>query len=258
MSARSSPPSLDEALSRLPLGLRGMARDLLVYKALLQDEWLNALARHAADPAEASVIEKLHRDARGEAQGVLDAMAAWGATGASSPEAAARLRTRMLTDLLYLKESTTEAVLLAGMRAPTNALRLEFVRLADIDRQHADALRALLGTPSVHSFQDATGTEGESVGAYGGRGDAASFSQRVSRAVADLRADGQDPCGLVFSAVALRHARDEGLLGRDDGTALGLPVDVDFGWRGECFCVQTRERVTLAEIIAERSAGRES
>ena len=244
---------LDAAVGGLAADLALVTRDLLVYHALFQAEWWGALARLSGDAEEARVLGEMHREADAEAGRTVAAMQAWGRTPAPGDDVGARLHVRMLADLLYVKESTTEALLLAGMRAPTAALRLEFVRLADANRRHADALRGLLGTRSVASLQRDGRAGTEAAGAYEGRADAPSFSHRIRRAVEDLRADGQEPCGLVLSPIALRHARDEGLLGPEDGTALGLPVEVDFGWRGECFCVQTRERATLAELIAERS-----
>jgi hypothetical protein len=251
--ARPPPLEIERALADLPPDLGHIARDLLAYKALLHGDWWGDLAERSGNEEEARVLRAIHLETLSEARRTLDAMAAWHRTPTPGGDVVPRLRARMLTDLLYVKESTTEAYLLAGMRAPTNSLRNEFLRLADVDRRHADDLRALLGARSVERLQREGVPEGASAGAYEGRGDAPSLSQRVVRAVEGLRADGQEPSGLVLSAVALRHARDEGLLGPDDGTALGLPVDVDFGWRGECFCVQTRERVNLAEIIAERS-----
>lgn len=255
--AGNDPRSLEPTSTTLTAALDAVSRDLLVYKALFEGARFQALAIRTEDPAEAAILAAISRESAEEADATTRVIDAWNAKPVGAEDVVRILRARMLADLLHLKESTTEAFLLAGMRAPTDTLRRAFVELADVDRRHADALRGLLGARRIptHELQDAASRrQGASAGAYAGREGEPTFSRRLARAVEELRADGQEPAGLVLSAVALRHARDEGLLGPDDGTALGLPVEVDFGWCGECFAVETRERVTLAELISARVA----
>lgn len=252
MGASDDTLAIDKAIRAYSSDLQQIARDLLVYKALFQGEWFAALAR-ALEGTERETLHRIHAESIEEARGTLRALQDWDNVRGDGEEIVPLLRARMLADLLHIKESTTEAFLLTGMRAPTEALRRAFLDLADMDREHADALRDLLGKTRVLAtdvHRRAATREGGSAGAYEGRAGAFSLRSRIEGAIQDLRSDGQEPKGLVLSAVGLRHLRDEGLLATGDGTAFGLPVEVDLGWRGECFCVVTNERVTLAELLS--------
>jgi hypothetical protein len=247
----------EEELRGLAHPLRDAAADLLLYKSLFRGAWFEHLASHQADARVAETLRRMSRETEEETRQAIQSLQAWSPLPSSVEEILPKLRADLIEDLLTLKESTTEAFLLVGMRAPTSELRRTFVALADIDRRHADALRALLGTHRVEHRLGASSRpqRGAAVGAHNQRAPHASLAQSVQRAIDDLRADGQEPARITLSAVALRHARDEGMLGPDDGTALGLQVDVDFGWRGECFAVRTRDHATLSEIItASRTA----
>lgn len=249
-------PDPSQVVSSLTGDLGSVARDLLLYKALFASPLFDALTAQTSDPVEADALAQISKETHAQMLAAIDALHLWNGCPIDVTETAADLRARLLVDILHIKESTTEAFLLAGMRAPTNELRRVFVALAETDRKHAEALRALLGTYAVEAVDLRAGKylgDGTATGAFQGRAGEASFSRRIHRALEDMRADGQEPTALIMSPVALRHARDEGLLGPNDGTAFGVPVDVDMGWRGECFAIATRERVTLAELILARA-----
>lgn len=250
------PPHADGVDDLQPM-IRAIGADLLLYKSLFQGA---DFARMGAAQAREDIAEELLRmsvETEKEWRGTVQALRLWDRMPAGSDlhETLAKLQDRTIQDLLTLKENTTEAFLLVGMRAPTDELRRAFVHLADLDRAHADTLRALLGTHRVHHrlVEDAPPRPGVALGAHDRRMPDASLARSLEQVLAELRRDGQMPVRIVLSPVALRHARDEGIIGPQDGTLFELPVDVDFGWRGECFAVRTRDQASLAEIIAARS-----
>lgn len=244
-----------ETMGRLSHSLRSICVDLILYKALFMGEWFENLAAQQEDESVGRVLRAMSRETVDQAEAALGKLEAWNRVPASADgldELVRDLQTRLLQDLLVLKEGSTEVFLTAAMRAPTRALRDALVKLADVDRQHADRLRILLGTEPVEERVERGFEErgGEAVGAHGSREPHPSLAASVQTVLRTLRSERQEPSRIILSASALRHARDEGALDAQEGTAFGLPVDVDFGWRGECFAVLTRERASLAEVIA--------
>lgn len=240
--------------------LRSVGTDLLIYKALFRGAWFASLIEAQEDARVKEVLGRMSAETEAQARDAGEALREWSRGSVDLGDVAGRLHAALLGDLLALKERTAEGFLLVGMRAPTAALRAMFVELADVDRRHADALRDLLGMHRVeHRLADPPRPDpGDPVGAHDRRAPESSFARTVQRVIESMRADGQELARLTLSPVALRHARDEGLVGREDGTMFGLPVDVDFGWRGECFAVHSRDHATLAELItAGRAAARE-
>lgn len=246
----------DEGLRGLPPPLLALGTELLLYQAIFRGAWFDRLARQQGDPHVAERLRSIRLESEELARAALDALRLWKDTPSDVHAALGRLRANLLDDLLRLKEASSEAFLLVGMNAPTNPLREAFVDLAEGDRRHADALRELLGRHRVaHRLDEPPRPhQGEAVGAHDRRSTDASLAQSLQRALDALRADGQRPICVVLSPVALRHARDEGIVRAEEGTLFGLPVEIDFGWRGECFAVHTDDRIRLADLVAASRA----
>lgn len=242
-----------EGLAVLPADLRGIGCDLLLYKALLGGPWFEMLL--ALDPREdASTLRRIVRETETEAQLAILALRQWDPKSADNEALAVALRNCVFEDLLVIKESTVEAFLRVGMRAPTESLRREFLRLADMDRRHAEELRAALGTRQAADARSDARRDGNGVGAHAGRDGDGTLSRSIRRVLDEMRLDGQDASSVVLSAVALRHLRDEGTIGPDETTLFGLDVEIDFGWQGECFAVRSRDHAALAELVLARRA----
>lgn len=168
-----------------------------------------------------------------------------------------RLRSHLLRDVLLLKKRTAEVVLMAAMQAPTQALRDELVRLADDDRVSADFVRRLLDVPVVPERLPLKTDADPAEGAHNDVPHDGLISPCVRHAIESIRARGEVPTRLTLSSNALRHLRDEGFVEAATGTAFGLPVTVDFGWRGRCFAILTNECVSLAELYTAQRAGKD-
>lgn len=225
---------------------------LLAYKAPFVGEWFAALTRHEPDPHVRARLARMNLDTVRETIELLAVVSAWERLPVdddSLRQHAANVHRRALHDLMRLKEGSAEVVLLTGMVAPTAELRDRLVALADVDRVHADELRELMGAAALAELRGRP-EQGGALGAHEGRVEGSTLSESVRDRLAQLESAGVRPTRLVVSPTALRHLRDEGV-GMPEGIALGLPVDVEFGWRGECFSIQTDARVTLAEIISQ-------
>lgn len=227
---------------------------LLMYKTIFAGEGFRSLARREDDPRVQEELLRIVGETAGEAVAASYVLREWDGLPLSDDalaSAVAVTRVRLVEDLLRLKEGSTEVFLAAAMRAPTSALRERLLKLAALDRDHADALRKVMGTRVVAEQlnRPSPSPEDAPVGAHAGRAGAGSLTETIRRALAELRRDGAAPARLVVSAAALRHLRDEESLDEEHAEALGVPLDVDFGWRGECFAFLTRERVSYAEIL---------
>lgn len=229
---------------------------ILLYKSLFLGDWFHQAVQHSADDSVRRVLTRVSTETLREMIEVLVAMRDWDA-GQADPEAAQafvqELNVRLLQDLLRVKEGGNELVMLAAMRAPTDAVRERLMRLADLDRVHADQLRVLLGARSLLTSIDRASSSGKgagsaAVGAHSGRDSGRTLGESIQHSLARMHDQGDQPERLVLSHVALRHLRDEGHV-KQDGTAFGLSVDVDFGWEGECYSVITSSRVRLAELL---------
>lgn len=228
--------------------MRDLLVPLLMYKSVFLGEWFVALASHERDVDVREALGSIHRDTLREAIELVEAARAWGdlPLDAGSLEAVVPvLQRRILQDLLELKEGSTEAVLYAAMRAPTDELRRLLVSLADRDRAHGDVLRALLGTAGAAARREGP----ESPGVREQRAGEGTLSRSIRKDIDGVRQAGHEPVRLVLSAITLRHLRDEQQVS-PDGTAFDLPADVDFGWRGESYAIETSERVRLAELLS--------
>lgn len=241
-----------EGLRALPQPFRAMGAELLLYPSVFRGPSFDRLVRQQDDPHVEEALRTVAQESEAQAGAALDAVRRWSGTPGDVHAALGKLRANVLEDLLRIKEASSEAFLLVAMNAPTNPLREAFVDLADLDRRHADALRELLGRHrGAHRLDEPPRPQsGGALGAHDHRASNASLAQTIHRAVDELRADGQRPHCITLSPVALRHAHDEGVVRAEDGTAFGLPVEVDFGWRGECFSIQTDDRVRLADLVA--------
>lgn len=230
--------------------------NLLTYKRLFVGPWFD---RIGGDAATRLLLAAIREATLVQAVGAVESVHAWRrfpAPADPAEAAAAWTGQRILHDLLAMKESSTEVFLNAAVHAPTDELRQRILQLADEDRTHAEELRRVLGGRSEPSIGNRAVAEAATdVGAAAGRREEGSLRRSVERDIEHLRAHGAEPVRLVVSDVALRHLRDEQAVDMDRGLALGLPVAVDFAWSGECYALETRERLTLAEIIT-RTRGR--
>lgn len=237
-------------------GFRGPTRRLLVplvtYKSVFLGDWFEEVARQERDPATRKALLGIVRDTLVEAIELLETMRAWErGVSPGNDELASTLQAHALGELVELKQASTEALVLAAMHAPTAELRARLMRLADLDRQHAGIVRALMGVPEFPVQEHARDDESP-LGVQRGRDPKATIARSVERAVQELRARGSTPTRLVVSGATLRHLRDEGVV-LGDGTVHGLPVEVDFGWRGDVFAIETDERVRLAELLSRKA-----
>lgn len=247
----------ETSLAGLQTPLRDMLVELLLYKSVFMGAWFEALARRHEDPLMRDALLRIREETIGQAVGTIQEIHAWdGVPGGARTVDDVRyaVRTRLLEDLLVVKEGGTEVALSVAMAAPTEAIRQAFVHLADRDRRHADELRHLLGVQAVGSRMPAA-ADLASHGAHEGRYTHGPLYRSVQATLNQLIAAGHVPSRLVLSPGALRHLRDEGSVDSDKGSAFGLPVEVDFGWGGEAFAVLTRERASLAELITAAREG---
>lgn len=245
----------DATLGAFESPLRDTLVPLLLYKSVFLGEWFEALVRQEREAAVRSALLATGRDTLREAIEAIEAFRPWQAMP-QDPDAMEDLvrvlRRRVLYDLLQLKEGNNEAMLYAAMHAPTDELRRKLVRLADRDREHANVIRALLG---AHVPAEAPRDEGAAaLGAREARSAKGTLARSVKEDLARLKSSGATVVRLVLSPTALRHLRDEGSVA-PDGTVLGLPVDVDFGWSGECHAFATDERVRLSELMSKELLG---
>jgi hypothetical protein len=251
MAEVDPPGSVESALGGYGEATRGVVVPLLLYKSAFLGEWFEALVRRERDPSVRGTLVKLSESTLREAIELLDTMRRWDPLTADAHALPETLQRQVIGDLVALKEGSNEAILHAAMRAPTDELRRALVRLADLDRVHADDLRALLATTSVRELTLRRRPESPlPAGAHEGRRPGVSLRASIQgtiRAIVDL---GTSPARLTLSAAAYRHLRDEGEV-RPEATAFGLPIDVDFGWSGECYAVVTGERVRLAELLTQ-------
>lgn len=162
----------------------------------------------------------------------------------------AETRGQLLHDLIRLKEGMTEAGLSAAMRAPTEALRARFLKLVDIDRRHADELREFLGATTTSAFREA---QEHGLGAHDARDRRSSLSAAIRARLEQFRAKGAEGRRLIVSGEGLRHLRDEHAIS-EDGRCFGLPIDIDLGWEGDVYAIQTDERLTYAELLVAMHA----
>ena len=249
---------------------------MLMYKSVFMGEWFAALVRHERDASVQAALEHVSRDTLRETLEVLDVMRAWEAARVpreAEEDLIHHLNRRLLHDLMSVKEGNNEVLVMAAMRAPTQALRARLLELAERDREHADELRVLLGVDalttslrgvnaSAGGIHGARGDDDDddtiagraSVGAAAGRAEGETLGATIAATIDELRDAGEAPARILLSHVALRHLRDEGAIS-PDGTAFELPVDVDLGWRGECFAVVTEDRARLSEILSMSESG---
>lgn len=227
---------------------------ILLYKSIFLGDWFGQLTALEREDGVRSALEKLSRDTLREMLDVLSVMKHFDEAQGSPEdreEFLATLQRRVLHDLMKVKEGSTEVVVLAAMRAPTESVRERLLALADLDRVHADALRVLLGAREVReSLQAPEKAEPPALplGVYAAGARSGTLTDRL-RVHIDAMARREDtPRRLILSPAAYRHLRDEGAV-QDDATALGLPVHVDFGWEGEAFTIESGSRVSLSEIL---------
>lgn len=234
--------------------MRRLVRALLLYKSMYTGPWFESLGVEE-DPRTRSLYQSITRETWEQARATMDLLHRW---DAMAPQEATeslteQVLTRLLEDMLTLKKSSTEVFLSAGIGAPSEEMRREFLRLADMDRRHAEALRQALGvrlpkdTPEPETRRFA--------GVHTGPFAAGTLSDTVQRSLDQARAAGQEPRRLVMSDTVLRHLRDEGSVPPGQGDVFGLPVDIDLGWQQEAFAIISRSRISLAEIVTEMESG---
>jgi hypothetical protein len=242
---------LDDAALSPPM--RNLLNALLLYKSMFAGPWFTALSV-AEDPGTQAVYELIRVETASQARRTAETLRRWGALPPheGAEDATREVLKRLLEDMLALKKSSTEVFLGAGLSAPTEEMRREFLDLADMDRRHADLLRRMLHVHPPHETDlDAPWAapvfDGVQTGPFGpGR-----LSGKLWDTLEAARGQGHEPSRIVLSGMALRHLRDEGTVAPRQGEIFGLPVDIDFSWRGECFAVTSRERLSLAEIVTE-------
>lgn len=252
--AHRRPTHAEATLGAFPESTRSLIAPLLTYKSVFLGEWFTEVVRQEPDEKTREFLLRLSRDTLRETIQLLATMRAWDAARLPPErheELASTLQRRLVEDLLILKEGSNEVVAYTAMHAPSRSLRDELLALADVDRVHADGMRALKGGPSMRRAQDRARRErdaDETLGAHTSRGEHATLLASLRARVDAAEEAGARVSRLVVSDLALRHLRDEGAVA-PDGRVLGRPVDVDFGWRGECYSLVTNERVRLTELL---------
>lgn len=253
---RPPSPSLGRIEDMLLEGLSPATQDLLLqlllYKTIFMGAPFRALAVREDPPELRALLTKLHADSAAEAAGLTLTMRQWdahpgGTEGIS--EYAAEVRRRFLIDVIALKESVVDLGLGAAMRAPTKELRDRFLVLNDVDRKHANMLRAHIGARTVAQHLPPRESEAGSAGAASGREAREPMQAAIRRMLDDLLRRGAMPSVLIVSPDGARHLRDENAIDPDTGRAFGLLVEVDLGWRGDCFAIETLERIGYAELL---------
>jgi len=240
--------------SDLSVPMQDMMAALLLYKSMFIGPWFEALSREENSEAR-STYERITSETRQQAATTVDVLRRWDTIGhEEADEVRKRILARLLRDMLEIKKSSTEVFLAAGIRSPTEEIRREFLELANVDQRHANMLRTILGVKvflnDIPAATRAANVKGPHIGPFA----PGALSGIVREAIEDSHAAGHEPARLVVSGIVLRHLRDEGAVRPGDGTAFGLPVDIDFSWGGECFAITSLARVSLAEIASSRPA----
>lgn len=238
--------------------MRGLLLQLLLYKSIFMGSTFRELAEREEHAPTRDALVQLHAETAAEAAALTLAMRAWDAHPASDEgvaSAAAEARMRFIDDLIALKDGVTDLGVSAAMRAPTDDLRRQILALADLDRRHADVLRELRGARTVaeHLAREPPRADAP-VGADRGRAPGEPLARSLERTLDALRSAGSAPTAVVVGPDGLRHLRDEGVVDADTGRIFGLPVEVDMAWRGECFAVETADRIGSAELVAASRA----
>ncbi|HEX2021481.1 MAG TPA: hypothetical protein VHH36_02125 [Candidatus Thermoplasmatota archaeon] len=250
-------PGTAEIEGHLVDGLRGPAKDLLLqillYKATFTGRSFRSLAARET-PEVRDALLAMGAETVAEAAAAATLMREWDrshAAGEGIEDVARETRTRLLQDLVALKEGMTETGLAAAMRAPTAGLRDRLMRIVDVDRRHGDQLRALMGAAQTRDHLARIGSPDapDSLGARERREGGTSLGGTIRLALEEVRRRGSEPTRLVVAPEGARHLRDEGAIA-PDGKVLGVWLDVDMGWRGEAFAVETEDRVGYAELLS--------
>lgn len=227
---------------------------MLLYKSVFIGETFRTLVRRETSPELRGRLLRISDESMAEAAAVAALVHQWDSHPGVWEHVSVttkETRAQLLHDLIRLKEGMTEAGLCAAMRAPTAPLRDRFLKLVDLDRRHADELREFLGTTTTTAFREAHG-----LGAHDARGRGTSLSGAVRAHLAQLAAKGAEGRRLIVSGDGLRHLRDENAIS-EDGRCLGLPIDIDLGWEGDVYAIETDERLTYAELVVAMRAGEE-
>lgn len=241
----------EQLLARLSPHMRDLLRELLLHKSLFASESFVSLAmKHDAE--EGRTFRRIFDETVAEGVATSKRLEEWDRTRSDEERVervAADVRRNLIEALIVLKELSTEAFLAAAMAAPTKELRDELIRLADVDRAHADDLRAVIGVSTIAErlTKEEANPDAGPCGAHGGRYVEGSLGHSIERTIQKLRANHCEPARLILSPTSARHLRDEGRM--DQNMAFGLPIDLDLGWMGETFAVLTRDRATMAEIV---------
>ncbi|MFA5862010.1 MAG: hypothetical protein WDA16_09990, partial [Candidatus Thermoplasmatota archaeon] len=125
--------------------MRKLVTALLLYKSMFAGPWFEALSSEE-DPKTKEIYQRITTETTEQARRAADLLHRWDAMAQHEHMEAvtSQVLKRLLEDMLSLKKSSTEVFLGAGIGSPTDELRREFLNLADIDRRHAEALRAAL------------------------------------------------------------------------------------------------------------------
>lgn len=239
--------------------MRDLLNALLLYKSMFAGPWFMALCVEE-DPKTRATYERIRDETVAQARRAATVLRRWGASPGleNAEDVTKNVLKRLLEDMLTLKKSSTEVFLSAGLSSPTEELRREFLNLADTDRQHAEALRQMLSIHPPGKASPDAGTvplfEGVQVGPF----PPGQLAGKLWSALEDARTEGHDPSRIVLSGMALRHLRDEGVVAPRQGEIFGLPVDIDFSWRGECFAITSRARLSLAEVVTDMVTGEDA
>lgn len=233
--------------------LRRLVNALMLYKSVFAGPWFEALSKEEA-PERKEIYDRIMRETSAQARMAFDLLHRW--DGMSEEGRAQRVTNkvleRLLDDMLSLKKSSTEVFLSAGIDSPTEEMRREFLELADIDRKHAEALRAALG---IRLPNDPSSATHGFAGVHSGPFPPGTITRTIKGALEQARTAGHEPIRIILSSMALRHLRDEGSVLPRQGNIFGLPADIDFSWEREAFSIVSRARVSLSEIVTEMEAG---
>lgn len=256
--AQGAAPFGELAIDALSPSMRRLVNALMLYKSMFAGPWFAALEEE--DTETRAIYRRIMEETTEQARRAFELLHRW--DGASdrgrAEELTEQVLKRLLEDMLSLKTSSTEVFLGVGIASPTEEMRREFLELADIDRQHAEALRKALGARLPEDRSASTASIKGYAGVHAGPFAPGTLSATLRNALEEARAARHEPTRIVISSMALRHLRDEGSVAPRQGDVFGVPVDVDFSWEKESFSITSRARISLAEIVTEMEAGNQA
>lgn len=256
-SARLGQPVPDEPSfePRVLDQFAGPTRELLVqavlYKTLFLAPGFRALAE--LQPADVrDTLVRMSEETAAEIPALIMLVQQWEVEEVDAGDfhrVSGEMRKRLLQDLALVKEGLVETGIAMAMCQHSAQKRERFLKIVDIDRQHADHLRQLMGKPVTSEFARAVAEAAPTSGAYVSRDPARSLSGSIQRRVEEMQQRGFVPSRVVMGPDGARHLRDEGAI-TENGLVFGLHLDIDMAWKGEVFAIESEERMGYSEILS--------